>query len=89
MNYSVLVMGKTARHPARPRSDEGKAEAEQRQAADEQIAAHLLDPHPMPARETLRAQGGKGAEDQADNAQNDKHRGLLMSNRPVGYPTLK
>ena len=89
MNYSVLVMGNTARLSARPRSDEGKAEAEQRQAADEQIAAPLLDPGPIAAREVFRAPGRDGTEDQADNAQNENHRGLLMSNRPSGYPTVK
>ena len=89
MDYSVLVMRKRARIEARPESDDRKTEAEQRQAADEQIAAPLLDPGPIAAREVFRAPGRDGTEDQADNAQNENHRGLLMSNRPSGYPTVK
>jgi hypothetical protein len=88
MDYSVLVMGKTARAKARPESDDRKAEAEQRQAADEQIAAPLFKLDSM-QREPFRAQGGSGAEGQSDQAKNEQHRRLPMSNRPGSYPTVK
>ena len=87
MDYSVLVRGKTVRAKARPESDDRKSQADQRQAADEQIAAPLLKPHPM-QRESLRAQGGSRAEDQSDQAQNEEHRRLHLPNRPGRYPTV-
>ena len=88
MDYSVLVMRKRARIEARPESDDRKTEAEQRQAADEQIAAPLLDPRLM-QRKTFRDQGGSTAEDQADHTQNEEHRRLRLPNWPVPYPMAK
>lgn len=88
MDYSVLVMRKRARIEARPESDDRKTEAEQRQAADEQIAAPLLDPRLM-QRKTFRDQSGSTAEDQADRAQNEEHRRLRLPNWPVPYPMAK
>jgi hypothetical protein len=88
MDYSVLVMRKRARAAARPESDDRKTEAEQRQAADEQVAAPLLELRLMQWK-TLRDQGGSTAEDQADRAQNEEHRGLRLPNWPVPYPMAK
>jgi hypothetical protein len=89
MNYSVLVFGKMAHAKARPGSDDRKTESEQRQAANEQIAAPLLKPE-LVQREPLRAQGGSSAKDQSDQAKNnEEHRRLQLPNRPDSYPTVK
>jgi hypothetical protein len=88
MDYSVLVTRKRARTEARPGSDDRKAETEQRQAADEQMAAPLLESRLMQWK-TFRDQGGSAAEDQADRAQNEEHRRLRLPNWPVPYPMAK